>query len=102
MATLTDQPEAEETDTLRDRLYGELADLLAQGGGPEAILAFRSSDTVQERAYDLIYKQRDGALTPEEERELNAFVEREHILRLAKVRARLLLQNRPADTPPSP
>jgi hypothetical protein len=90
MATLTDQPEAEEMGALLASVYGELADLIAQGGGPEAVLAFRSSDAVQERAYELVDRKRHGSLTPEEATELNAFVDREHILRLAKVRARLL------------
>jgi hypothetical protein len=97
MATLTDQSEA---SAFRDRVYGELADLLARGG-PEAVLAFRSSDEIQERAYELVYRKREGALTAEEERELNAYIEREHILRLAKIRARMLLSD-PSPNPPPP
>jgi hypothetical protein len=98
MATLTDQAETAEGG-FRESVYGELADLLAQGGGPEAVLAFRSSEAVQKRAYELIDRKRDGSLTLEEERELNAFVDREHLLRLAKSRARMLVQSRTSASP---
>jgi hypothetical protein len=76
-----------------DTIYGDIIDLLARGGGPDAILAFRSSDEIQQRAAFLLQRKRDGDLTAEEARELEAFVVREHLVRMAKIRARLLLQS---------
>ncbi len=71
--------------------YSELIDLIALGGGPEAVIAFRPSDATQDRAYELIYKERDGRITPGELAELSHYVELEHILRLAKLKARKLV-----------
>lgn len=96
MTVLTTSSEERDKTTLTDVVYGELIELLALGGGPEAILAFRSSETVQNRAYELLYKKREGNLTAEEDRELTAFTEREHIVRMAKIRARLLMQKQVA------
>ena len=102
MATLalnqpTPAPYADEPDktaSLTQRVYGEVIELLAHGGGPEAVIEFRSSDAVQDRAYELVYRKREGTLTAIEERELDAYEEREHFVRMAKARARLLLAER--------
>ncbi len=77
-----------------ESVYSELVDLLAHGGGPESIIAFRSSETVQNRAAELLGRKRKGILTSDEQAELEAFTVREHIVRMAKIRARLLLQSK--------
>jgi hypothetical protein len=94
MSTFTPQYPAPKKISPIDTIYGEIIELLAQGGGPEAILAFRSSSEVQERASVLLQRKRDGELTSEEALELEAFVLREHLIRMAKIRARLLLQSK--------
>ena len=71
--------------------YDEFIQLIAQGGGPEAVVAFRPSETVQKHAYDLLDRQRAGTITAEEERELGHFLELEHLVRMAKIRARIIL-----------
>jgi hypothetical protein len=69
-------------------VYMELLDFLAAGMTPEALVAFRPSDGVQDRVKDLIARKQDGALAPEEESELEEFLHLEHILILAKAKAR--------------
>lgn len=76
--------------------YQEFVEFIARGGGPEAVIAFRPSDATQDRAYELLYKERDAALTPAEASELNHYMELEHLFRMAKARARLLLTDRTA------
>ncbi len=71
-------------------VYDEFIQLIAQGGGPEAIMTFRPSDSVQQRAYELVDRKRAGSLTPEEESELSHFLQLEHLVRMAKIRARMI------------
>lgn len=72
-------------------VYDEFIQLIAQGGGPESIITFRPSEALQKRAYDLLDRQRSGTLTHEEQRELDHFVQLEHLVRMAKIRARMIL-----------
>jgi hypothetical protein len=75
-------------------LYLELIDFIAGGTTPEDIANFRPSVEAQQRVSALIEKERDAQLTPEESAELAHFLELEHILRVAKAKARLILANR--------
>jgi len=68
--------------------YLELVDLLAAGTTPEALIAFRPSEPVQRRVQDLVVRNEDGSLTPEEKTELEEFLQLQHILILAKAQAR--------------
>jgi hypothetical protein len=68
--------------------YLELVDFIAGGTTPEAVIAFRPSESVQNRVSDLIERKREGKLTPEEETELDDFLHLEHILIMAKAQAR--------------
>ena len=78
-------------------VYNELVDVIARGGGPQSIVGFRLSESAQERAYTLLDHKKSGDLTADEERELQQFVELEHIVRIAKIRARqLLIQSKAA------
>jgi len=52
---------------------------------------FRPSLEAQQRVTDLIEREKDGQLTPDEKAELDHFMELEHILRMAKARARQIL-----------
>ena len=79
--------------TLSIAAHDEFVDFIARGGGPEAVIAFHPSEATQDRAYELIYKERDAALTAQETAELNHYMELEHLFRMAKARARLLIAN---------
>jgi len=72
-------------------LYAELVDFIAGGSTPEQVINFRPSAETQQRAADLIDREKEGQLTAAETAELNRFLEIEHILRMAKAKARLLL-----------
>ncbi len=80
---------------LDDPIYLELVDFVAGGTTPEAVVNFHPSGKAQRRVADLIEREGRSALTPEEQAELGHFVDLEHILRLAKAKARLILANRP-------
>jgi uncharacterized protein YciU (UPF0263 family) len=54
---------------------------------PEEILAFRLPESEKERAIELLDKQDDDALTPEDTAELQQMIAVERILRALKARA---------------
>ncbi len=72
--------------------YMELIDFIASGTTPEAIIQFRPSQAAQHRAHELIERKTDGLLSEEELSELDDFLQLEHILIMAKARARQRLQ----------
>ncbi len=67
--------------------YLEIIDFIATGTTPETVANYRPSREVQQRVAELIAREKDESLTPEEKSELDHFVELEHILRMAKARA---------------
>lgn len=71
--------------------YSEFIDFIAAGTTPEQIIPFRPSPQAQERVDELIAKLRNDRLSPDEQSELDYFLQLEHILRVAKVRAEQIL-----------
>jgi hypothetical protein len=69
----------------------EVAEVVASAD-PRRIAELRPSDAARERAWELVAKSKAGTLTAEERTELDGFMQLEHTMRLAKARARLLLQ----------
>ena len=76
-------------------VYLELIDFVAGGTTPEDIVNFRPSVEAQNRVAELIERERQSSLTTEEAAELGHFLELEHILRMAKAKARLILATQP-------
>ena len=72
-------------------VYFEIVDFIAAGTTPQAVIDFRFSPEAQQRVATLIEREKADTLSPEEEAELNHFMELEHILRMAKARARQIL-----------
>ena len=68
-------------------VYDELVDVLVEDVASERLLAFRLSPGKQERLDDLLAKNRDGTLTPDEAAELDAFAQFEHVVRMLKARS---------------
>lgn len=68
--------------------YDEFINFVASGTTPQGVIDFNPSEATGERVADLIRRQKTGALTEEENSELAHFLEVEHIMRLAKARAR--------------
>jgi hypothetical protein len=77
-----------------DPIYLELVDFVAGGTTPEDVAAFHPSAEAQKRVGELIERERESQLTAEEAAEPTHFLELEHILRMAKAKARLILANR--------
>jgi hypothetical protein len=73
--------------------YEELVDFLAGGTTASSLVAFRPSDATRERVADLIHREKTSGLSSEETEELNHYLHLEHVMRLAKARARLRLLN---------
>lgn len=72
--------------------YLELIDFLAGGTTPEALIAFRPSEAVQERVSSLIEREKEGQLTEEYQQELADYLQLEHLMIMAKAQARRKLQ----------
>ena len=72
------------------RAYQEIAELIA-ATCPEQIIAFRPSDGVQDRVDELVTRSKVDALSADEQAELDRFMQLEHLMRLAKARARQLI-----------
>jgi len=69
-------------------VYDEFIDFVASGTTPQCVIDFSPSEATREKVADLIRRQKTGSLTAEETAELAHYLEVEHIMRLAKARAR--------------
>jgi hypothetical protein len=69
-------------------VYDDLVELLARNANAGDVLSFQLSDEQQRRVDDLLSKNRDGTLTPQESAELDGFEHFEHVVRLLKARVR--------------
>lgn len=70
------------------RAYEEVVDFIAGGTTPSSVAAFRPSSETRERVADLIYREKTHGLSPEETSELDHYMQIEHLMRLAKARAK--------------
>jgi hypothetical protein len=68
--------------------YEELVDFIAAGTTPKTLVEFRRSDATKNHVADLIHREKTTGLSPEESAELRHYLEMEHLMRLAKARAR--------------
>jgi len=71
--------------------YLEIIEFIAAGTTPQAVANFRPSPEAQQRVGELLDREKEGALAPEERTELDHYEELEHILRMAKAKARQIL-----------
>jgi hypothetical protein len=71
------------------RAYEEIVDFLAAAVTPEALLRFEASPQAKEYVAELIHRQKTAGLTTDEESELDHYLKLEHVMRLAKARARV-------------
>jgi hypothetical protein len=71
--------------------YLEIIEFIAAGTTPQSVVSFRPSPEAQQRLAELIEREKDGGLSLEEKAELDHFIELEHILRMAKAKARQIL-----------
>lgn len=71
--------------------YEEIIDFIAAGTTPRNVIAFRPSEAAKARVAELIQREKTLGLSPEETSELTYYLQLEHIMRLAKARARVHL-----------
>ena len=74
-------------------VYFEIIDFIALGA-PEVVAEFEPSPAAQQRVADLIEGEKGPGLSAEEKTELDHFMELEHIMRMAKAKARQILRAR--------
>lgn len=74
------------------RPYDEIVDFIAAGPSPLAVSQFEASQATKDLVADLIHKEKTEGLTSEETAMLDQFMLLEHVMRLAKARARMNLQ----------
>ncbi len=70
------------------RAYDEIVDFIAAGTSPTAVASFAASDETKQRVAELIHREKSAGLSAEETAELKDFLQLEHLMRLAKARAR--------------
>lgn len=72
------------------RAYDEIVEFIAAGTTPESVARFEPSQQTRDYVADLIHKEKTTGLTAEESSDLDYFMKIEHLMRLAKARARAL------------
>lgn len=70
------------------KVYEEIIDFIAAGTSPFSVIQFHPSSSVKDRVADLIVREKTEGLTHDEKSELDVYMQLEHIMRLAKARAR--------------
>jgi hypothetical protein len=73
-------------------IYEEIYQFLVSAPTPQTILDFHASEHVQLRVRDLLDKNRDGQLTPDERAELDQFEQVNHLISMMKIYARKSLK----------
>ena len=72
------------------RAYEEVVDFIA-AESPSKVIAFRPSEATRARVAELLARENARLLDPEETSELEHYLQLEHIMRLAKARAKKFL-----------
>ena len=72
------------------RPYEELVQFIASLS-PREVVDFKPSESARQHVWDLIERQKSAPLHSDEKAELDHYLEIEHLMRLAKARARELL-----------
>jgi hypothetical protein len=70
--------------------YEEVVEFIASLR-PRELVDFKPSEAAQQRVWELIERKKTEALTAEEQEERDHYLEIEHLIRMAKARARQLL-----------
>jgi hypothetical protein len=70
------------------RVYEEIVDFIAGGSTPDDVAAWTPSQETRDVVGALIEREKTGALTASEREDLDHYMHLEHLMRLAKARAR--------------
>jgi hypothetical protein len=72
--------------------YEEIIDFIAAGTTPQAVVAFRPSPGVQQWIAELVERSKAGSISAEDQSELEDYLQLEHLMIMAKARARQHIQ----------
>ncbi len=70
------------------KAYAEVIEFIAAGTNPAEVVSYSPSAQAKARVADLIQREKTGALSADEKNELDHYMQLEHLMRLAKARAR--------------
>jgi hypothetical protein len=70
------------------RAYEEIVDFIAGGTTPDSVAEWTPSPQARERVTQLLEAEKSGTLSEQDRAELSHYLELEHLMRLAKARAR--------------
>jgi hypothetical protein len=70
------------------RAYEEVVDFIAAGPSSGKVIDFRPSEETRSRVADLVRREKAGDLSADEVSELDYYLQLEHLMRLAKARAK--------------
>ena len=76
------------------KAYEEVIDFIAAGSSPRTIADFRPSPETKMRVAELVRREKTSSLTADEQIELEDYLRLEHIMRLAKARAKQYLSSK--------
>ena len=68
--------------------FEEIVKFIADAAGPEKLGAFKPSSAAEKRVAELLAKQKIDSLSTREREELQLFVQLDHVMSLAKAKAR--------------
>jgi hypothetical protein len=71
-----------------------ITDFLASRPTSEEIIAYRLPETLEARAHELLERNRNNLLTPDERTEMEAFIEIDHFMTMLKAKTRRNLTGR--------
>jgi hypothetical protein len=72
-------------------LFDEITDFLASAPTAEQIIAYKPSDILDQRLHELLDKNSSEQLTTEERKELDEFLQINHLVTVVTAKARLKL-----------
>ena len=75
-----------------NKVYYEVIEFIASSS-PQNVIAFRPSEEAKAHVADLIFREKTEGLSEDEKSELDHYLQIEHLMRLAKARARHYLAN---------
>ena len=70
------------------RAYEEVVDFIASGPTSGKVVEFRPSEESRRRVSELVRREKAGELSAEEISELDDYLQLEHLMRLARARAK--------------
>ena len=78
---------------MKPQIFEDLVNFIVEKTPPAEVIAFRPSPRAQQRFDELCALAKSGQATPEEHLEIERNLELEHMMQLAKARARIALQS---------